>query len=136
MWLESIIWNALWYHAILPSNVLLIGLSYQIWKQLDSKNKNSACTAELTSFVLRVARKLIMTIELQYYVNLKANFKGCVCYIFASLSCMSKREHFWNREKWFSFHFKSCFCSGDNQILTSEVFKYHDIIKCLSMKHK
>ena len=60
----------------------------------DSKNKNSACTAELTSFVLRVARKLIMTIELQYYVNLKANFKGCVCYIFASLSCMSKREHF------------------------------------------
>ena len=32
--------------------------------------------------------------------------KGCVCYIFASLFCMSKREHLQNKEKRFLFHFK------------------------------
>ena len=68
-----IIWNTSWYHAILPSNTLLIGLNYQIWKQLDSENKHYACTAELTNFILRVGN-LITNIELYYYVNLKANF--------------------------------------------------------------
>ena len=33
-------------------------------------------------------------------------FKGCVRYIFASLFCMSKREHLQNKEKRFLFHFK------------------------------
>ena len=37
--------------------------------------------------------------------------KGCVCYIFASLFCMPKREHFLNTKKCFLFHFKSSFCS-------------------------
>ena len=35
--------------------------------------------------------------------------KGCVCYIFASLCCMSKREHLSNKEKCFLFHFESYF---------------------------
>ena len=37
-------------------------------------------------------------------------FKDCVCYIFASLFCMSKREYLQNKEKSFLFHFESsCF---------------------------
>ena len=35
--------------------------------------------------------------------------KGCVRYIFASLFCMSKREHLRNKEKCFLFHFESSF---------------------------
>ena len=34
-----IIWSTSWHHAILPANVLLIGLNYQISKDLDSENK-------------------------------------------------------------------------------------------------
>ena len=33
--------------------------------------------------------------------------KGCVRYIFASLFCISKREHLRNKEKCFLFHFES-----------------------------
>ena len=43
--------------------------------------------------------------------------QGCVCDIFASLICMSKREHFRNKEKYFLFHFKSPFHSCDNQTM-------------------
>ena len=71
------------------------------------------------------------------FIDIKSVFfKGCVCYIFFSLLCMSKREYLWNREKCFLFHFKISFHSWDNQSLTFQVFKCHDIIKCLSMKHK
>ena len=53
-------------------------------------------------------------------------FKGCVyiflclhyCYIFASLFCKSKREHFWNKVKCFLFRFEFSFRSWDNQIQT------------------
>ena len=37
--------------------------------------------------------------------------KGCVCYIFASLLCMPKREHILNKKKCFLFCFKNSFCS-------------------------
>ena len=36
----SLIWNRSWYHPILSANVLLIGLTHQIWKELDSKNEH------------------------------------------------------------------------------------------------
>ena len=49
--------------------------------------------------------------------------KGCVRYIFASLFCVSKRQHFRNKEKWFLFHFESSFRSWNNQILTFSIFK-------------
>ena len=42
--------------------------------------------------------------------------KGCIPYIFASLFCMSKREHLRNKEKCFLFHFKSSSRSWDNQL--------------------
>ena len=50
---------------------------------------------------------------------------------------MSKKEDLWNKENCFLFHFESFFRSWDNQVLTFQVFKYHDIIKGLSwnMKH-
>ena len=62
--------------------------------------------------------------------------KGCVCYIFASLFCLPKREDLWNKEKCFLFHFGSSFRSWDNQILIFQIFKFHDVIKCLSMKRE
>ena len=63
-------------------------------------------------------------------------FKGCVRYIFASVSCISKREHLWNKETIFLFHFESSFRSWDNQILTFQIFKCHDVIKCPSVKYE
>ena len=62
--------------------------------------------------------------------------KGCVRYIFANLFYMAKREHLWNKEKCFLFHFESSFSSRDNEILNFQVFKCHDVIKYLSMKHE
>ena len=63
-------------------------------------------------------------------------FKGCVHYIFASLFFRSKRKHLWNKGKCFLFHLKSSFLSWVNQILTFQIFKCHDIIKSLSIKHE
>ena len=62
--------------------------------------------------------------------------KGCARYIFASIFCISKREHFRNKEKKILFHFGSSFRSSDNQILTFQIFRCHDVIKCLNMKHE
>ena len=56
--------------------------------------------------------------------------KDCVHYIFASLFFKSKREHLWNLrkksislQKLFSFSRKS-----------TKILKFHDVIKCLSIK--
>ena len=43
--------------------------------------------------------------------------KGCFCYIFASLFCLSKKGHLWNKEKCFLFPFESSFLSWNKQIL-------------------
>ena len=63
-------------------------------------------------------------------------FKDCVRYIFARLLCMSKKEHFSKKKKCFLFHFESSFRSWVNQIITFQILKYHEVIKCLSMKHE
>ena len=68
--------------------------------------------------------------------NLLCQLKGFVRYIFASLFCMSKREDLWSKEKCFLFHFESSFHYWDNQFLTFQISKRHDVIKCLSMKHE
>ena len=63
-------------------------------------------------------------------------FQDCVHYIFASLFCISKIKHLRNKEKSSSFHFESSLRSRENQILTFQIFKFHDSIKCISMKHE
>ena len=63
-------------------------------------------------------------------------FKGCVCYIFANLFCMSKGEYLKIKGKCFFFYYQSSFRSWDNQILTFQVFRCHEVIKCSSIKHK
>ena len=63
-------------------------------------------------------------------------FKGCVHYIFASLFCMPIKELLWNKENCFLFHFESSFRSWENKILTFQIFKFHDVIECLNMKHE
>ena len=45
------------------------------------------------------------------------------------------KESTWEtRKNIFLFHFKSSFCSQENQILEFQIFKFHDVIKCLSIK--
>ena len=51
------------------------------------------------------------------------------------LKVVSAKEDLWNKEKCFLFHFESSFLSWDNQILNFQIFKCHDVIKCLNMKH-
>ena len=63
-------------------------------------------------------------------------FKGCTCYIFASLFYMFKKEHFSNMKALFVLEITRFFCSRDNQILTFQIFKCHDVIKCQIMKHE
>ena len=41
-----------------------------------------------------------------------------------------------NNEKCFLFHFESSLHTWDNQILTFEICKCHNLIKCQSMKHE
>ena len=55
-------------------------------------------------------------------------------YFFTSNDGLEKSA--WGPKKAFLFHFKGSFRSWDSQILTFQVFKCHDVIKCLSMKHK
>ena len=38
--------------------------------------------------------------------------------------------------KCFLFHFKSSFRSGENQNLEFQMFKFHDVIKCLNIKQE
>ena len=58
-------------------------------------------------------------------------------YIFASLLfCMHKREDFRNKDNMFFISLGKLFSFLDNQILTFQILKCHDIIKCLSMKHE
>ena len=78
---------------------------------------------------------VFVSLEISNFMSIQF-FKGCVHYIFASLYCMFKRQHFWNKKKRFSFHFESSFRSWDNQILTFQMFQCHDIIKCLSIKQE
>ena len=66
----------------------------------------------------------------------RSSLKGCVCYIFASLFFMSEREGYWIKEECFLFYLESSFHSWDNQNLTFQIFKCHDVIKCPSMKQE
>ena len=63
-------------------------------------------------------------------------FKSCVRYIFASLFFKSRQKHLSNYEKCFLFNFKSSFRSRENQILEFPIFRFHDVIKCLSIKQE
>ena len=69
-------------------------------------------------FDIRVVWKESHHIYSGNYDDFNLCVKGCVRYIFASFFCMSKREHLWNKEKCFLFHFKISSRSWDNQILT------------------
>ena len=84
----------------------------------------------------------VSVVDLNMYLHVFVNIisrvygGGCVRYIFASLFFKSKRQHLSNQEKCFLFRFKSSFCSQENQILELYVFKFHDVIKCLSVKQE
>ena len=86
--------------------------------------------------ILFLLENLLFHIFSQVIIKLIQSFKTCACYIFASLFRMFKKEHFWNKKKKFLFHFESSFRSWGYQILTFQIFKYHGVIKCLSMKHE
>ena len=64
------------------------------------------------------------------------SFKRSIRYMFASLFCKFKGEHLWSEEKYFLFNFEISFRSWDNQILTFQILKCHDVIKYPNMKHE
>ena len=73
---------------------------------------------------------------IDFFATGKESFKGFASYIFTTSFFKSKREHLSNKEKCFLFHFKSSFRSRENQILEFTIFKFHDVIKCLSIKQE
>ena len=97
----------------------------------------SWCHGKLVSCVKLLLKHYICKTCLQHtFPNFETALKGCVCYIFASMYCMFKREHLRNKEKCFLLLFESSSHSWDNQILNFWIFKCHNVIKCPSMKHK
>ena len=48
----------------------------------------------------------------------------------------NKLEHLSNWGRCFLFHFKSSFRSQENPILEFYILKFHDVIKCLSIKQE
>ena len=78
----------------------------------------------------------VLSINPSANVFVFGDFKGCVHYIFASLFCMSKRKCLWNNKDCFLFELESSFRSWENQILTFQILKCHDVIKCPSIKHE
>ena len=72
--------------------------------------------------LLTVSNSLILVNCEKCILNFTYTFKGYACYIFTGFFCMSKREHLWNKEKCFLFHFKSSCCSWHNQLWTYYVF--------------
>ena len=63
----------------------------------------------------------------------REQFKGCVRYIFASFFLGLKESTCETRKNVFYFTSKALFVL---EILTFQIFKGHDVIKCLSMKHE
>ena len=56
---------------------------------------------------------------------------------FLLVSFLSVNEStYQTRKSVFLFHFKSSFCSPENQVLEFYIFKFHDVIKCLSIKQE
>ena len=83
----------------------------------------------LCAFVMAVVGRLcVWHLFLRYLKVVSATFL-LVCFV-----CL--KEHLRNKEKCFLFHFKSSSRSWDNQLLTFLIFKFHDVIKCPSMKHE
>ena len=62
--------------------------------------------------------------------------KSCVRYIFSSLFFKCKRELLRNQKNCFLFHFKSSFCSWENQSLEFEILRFLDVIKHLRVKQE
>ena len=81
---------------------------------------------------VRFAKKFVFNFHLltHFIPELKV-----VAATFLQVCFFSKSEHSWNKENCFLFHFESSFCFWDNQILTFQILKCHDV-KCLSMKHE
>ena len=105
-------------------------------KKLFSKNYAYKINEKSVKREATYYRTILQSISFKSHFQYPLSIKGCVRYIFASLFCMSKREYLWNKENCFLSNFESSFHSWDNQVLTFQIFKCHDVIKCLSMKHE
>ena len=105
----------------------MLMMTSQNLKSVDFTIQKSRYLKNKILFLLQIKKKSLIPHEgLPYGKNsfvAEIIFKVCVCYIFASLFFMSEREHLWNKEVCFLFHFESSFCSWDNQILKFKVFK-------------
>ena len=119
------------------SSFILLRYVQQILGRVEGLlGSKSSEKVHLIRVLLPVTYKKLFGKVLPNWLFLVPMLKGCFHYFFASWFCKSKGEHLWNKEKCFLFHFRSSFRSWDNQILTFEIFKYHDVIKFPSIKHE
>ena len=84
----------------------------------------------------KVINKSPKKLRKETVLNKSQEIKGSVHYIFASLFFKSKRKRLSKLKKCFLFHFKSSFYSRENQILEFYIFKFHDVIKCRTIKQE
>ena len=110
------------------------------------------CQKQLFSFFYQVLFFSLKSFQKDFFATKKINLawyrrytfiiyefhliKDCVHFIFGGLFFNPKKEYLWTVTKCFLFHFKSSFRSWENHILISQIFKFHDVIKCLSMKQE
>ena len=69
-----------------------------------------------------------------YRRNNKMCLQGCVHNILLVCFLSLQDSTCKTRKNVFLFHFKSSFRSQENQILKFQIFKFHDVTKCLSIK--
>ena len=85
-------------------------------------------------------RKNMKTKRICIFFNLRLYVKvACAVFLLGCFACLKestfetrKNVFYFTSKAFLSVHFRSL----HNQILTFQIFKCHDVIKCLSMKHE
>ena len=62
--------------------------------------------------------------------------KGCVRYIFTTSFFKSRNESTCQTRKNIFYFTSKALCSRENQLLEFLIFKFHDVIKCLSIRQE
>ena len=86
-----------------------IGLSYPPFLLMILVQDFMLVKNHIEIWVWRSSEMKLITSRLSNTIKSAIISKGCVCYIFASLFFMFKKEHLRNKEKCFLFHFKGLF---------------------------
>ena len=114
------------------------------WVWISSLRKvihpNTFCTL-LCDLWKKYQKKFAVVKKWKYYSVQHQNFSSnklkvvSTTFLLVCVLCL-KDSTCETRKIVFLFHLESSFCSSDNQILTFQILKCHDVIKYPSMKHE